>query len=196
MKRLLLLLFIPIFSFSQTYDDIKVYKGGDYYIEGEYPKLEESSFEKIPSSLYKEIEKRNLDIYQIIPEEKIITDSYNYYYTKEEFKECMEKDDFFGNSDNFIALSGSVEIQTPYFANMYPLVKGFVSSARGFVMYDVWRKERFKEPHPSNLKLLENYLKENFSYEQMLGWHCSNKKWYNILLENLDLWSFIDQLPD
>lgn len=52
------------------------------------------------------------------------------------------------------------------------------------------------EPHKTNYELTKQYLKNNFSNDELLEWYCEARTFHSVLINNLDLWSFIDQLPD
>lgn len=176
MKRLLLLLFIPIFSFSQTFSDIKIYKGDGVY-------------EKFPASLFQELEERNLDIFRIIPVDNIIIDTCEYKYNEVKLQECIEDWDSMTKVERF-----RLGVVLAYWNNLY-VKKSTISMGAAFMDFGGLMKKLKDEPHKSNIELLENYLTENYTYEEMVGWTCC-KNFYNVLLENLDLWSFIEQLPD
>jgi len=157
-------------SSNQSYDDIKIWKGGD--IDSLYEGT--ATFEKFPPSFYKKLEERNLDIFSIIPQGNIILDNCENDYNEEELQECIE-DDY-----TYLNTSTSTGVITAYYSTLYKVVHGFNKSINF-------------EPHKTNHELVRDYLTENYSREEMLGWGCC-KNFYNVLLENLDLWSFIAQM--
>ena len=171
---------IPIFSFSQTYDDIKIWKGGEF--------SDEATFKKFPSSLYQEIEERNLDIYSIIPDDNIIIDTCDFMREGgygDELQEDIDEDDFFDE------IGGSLELRE-YLTYLYRKGKGFGLSSKnpGLDNNSEWLKKIFAEPHNaeglnenviSNIILLEEHIKENFSYGQILSWFWYCKEFYNVL---------------
>ena len=188
-RKKLLLISLSLFfflnnSFSQGYDDIRIWKGGEAQIASEYVMF--------PYSLYQEIEKRNLDIYSIIPSDNDIVDVCDFMREAgygDELQENIDEDSFFEE------IGGPIELEI-YLTYLYRKGKGFGVSSKnpGWESYDEWNEVRFDEKVISDIILLEEYVKENFSYGQILSWFWYCKEFYNVLIENLDLWLFIDQL--
>ena len=128
---------------------------------------------ELPKSFFKELSERNLDIKTITPWDGILQIEPQWSYIGQDKYACISEEWY--SEEELLAHWGVV-----YFTG-----KGILALGNSNI-----------EPHKTNYELTKQYLKNNFSNDELLEWYCEARTFHSVLINNLDLWSYIDQLEN
>ena len=129
---------------------------------------------ELPKSFFKELSERNLDIKTITPADGILHIEPQWSYIGQDKYACISEEWY--SEEELLAHWGVV-----YF------------TGKGILALPMYVNS---EPHKTNHELTKQYLKNNFSNDELLEWYCEARTFHSVLINNLDLWSYIDQLEN